>query len=248
MTTETMAAWVARGRAHQGEGRAADALPCFRRAAREDPQSPIPSFHLGEALWQLGLPAEAVAAWHRSARLVRSFVPPRQALSEAALLHGDFASASAMAAEAAAAAPQNERAQAAAAAAAAALHDTAAMQLCARQIGHNPELVQVPALANAYAAALAAVDSAARSALFDALAMRAAMAPPALLATLAERGASIPGDTAERAWIPDDAESLRRIAVAARNLDSELAARLADSYSTLTASRAAPPVPTTRLS
>ncbi len=243
MTTETMTAWVARGRAHQGEGRAADALPCFRRAAREDPQSPLPQFHLGEVLWQLGLPVEAVAAWHRSAHLDRNFVPPRQALGEAALLHGDFANASAMAGEAAAVEPHNDRAHAAAAAAAAALHDSAAMALCAEQVGRMPALVQVPALANAYAAALSAGDSAARTALFEALSRHAAIAPPALLATLAEQGVTIPDDTAERAWIPDDAESLRRIAVAARHVAPELAARLADGYSRLTASRAAPPVP-----
>ena len=69
-----MVEWVARGRAHQFEKRAADSLPCFRRAIREDPQSPLPHFHLGEALWQLGLKAEAVAAWHRSARLDAAFL------------------------------------------------------------------------------------------------------------------------------------------------------------------------------
>ncbi len=243
MTTETMTAWVVRGRAHQSDGRAADALPCFRLAAREDPQSPVPPYHLGEVLWQLGLPAEAVAAWHRSARLDRGFVPPRQALSEAALLHGDFASATQIAGEATAAAPQNDRAHAAAAAAAAALHDDAAMILCAAQIERNPALVGVPALANAYAAALAADPSAARTALFDALARCAANAPPALLATLAELGVPIPADTAGRAWIPDDAEPLRRLAVAAAHADPQLATRFGQHYSTLTASRAAPPVP-----
>ncbi len=243
MTTETMAAWVARGRAHQTEGRAADALPCFRRAAREDPQSPVPLFHLGEVLWQLGLADEAVAAWHRSARLDGSFLPPRQALSEAAILHGDFASAAQIAREAASAAPQNDRAQAAAAAADAALHDAAAMRLCAEQIERNPALVAVPALANAYAAALTAADSPARTALFDALSKRPVLVPPALLAMLAELGVPIPADTAERAWIPDDAESLRRLAMAASRANPQLAAVIAQSYSTLTASRAAPPVP-----
>ena len=34
--------WLARGRVHRGEGRPADAIPCFRRAAREDPRSPLP--------------------------------------------------------------------------------------------------------------------------------------------------------------------------------------------------------------
>ena len=54
-------------RLHLREGRAADAIPSLRRAAREDPRSPLPPFHLGEALWQLGLRDEAVDAWRRDA-------------------------------------------------------------------------------------------------------------------------------------------------------------------------------------
>jgi protein O-GlcNAc transferase len=236
-----MAEWVARGRAHQFEKRAADALPCFRRAIREDPASPLPHFHLGEALWQLGLKAEAVVAWHRSARLDSAFLPPRQALSEAAMLQGDFANARVIASEAIAAAPQNERAQAADIAAAAAMHDPVALARCAELVERVPSLVQVPAIANAMVSALATADPDARSRLYVALAKHADHAQPALLATLVELGSPVAAELAHRTWAPGDADPLRRIAIAAGT--PTLAAKLAGIYSSLTASRAAPPVP-----
>ena len=61
--------WVARGRAHQWEGRPVDAMLCFRRASRADPRAPDPHFVLGEVLWQLGRLPEALAAWREAARL-----------------------------------------------------------------------------------------------------------------------------------------------------------------------------------
>jgi tetratricopeptide (TPR) repeat protein len=100
MAANAFADWLARGRAHQGEARPADAIPCFRRAAREDPRSPVPHFHLGEVLWQLGLTTEALQAWRTAAGLDRTFLAPRLALAEAAMTHGDFASASVVAREA----------------------------------------------------------------------------------------------------------------------------------------------------
>ncbi len=238
-----MTEWVARGRAHQFADRAADALPCFRRAAREDPKSPLPPYHLGEVLWQLGLTADAIAAWHRSARLDITFVPPRQALTEAALLHGDFSSARQIADEAVAAAPQNERVQAAAAAAAAALHDPVAVARCAELVERSPALARVPAMANAYAVALAADVSIERSALLASLAKHVGLAAPPLLAVLAENEVPMPAGMAERAWVPDDSDAMRRIALAVSGSDLQLAANLADRYSALTASRAAPAVP-----
>ena len=238
-----MAQWVARGRAHQIEGRAADALPCFRRASREDPTSPLPLFHLGEALWQLGIPAEAAAAWHRSAQLAPGFVPPRQALAEAALLHGDYATALAMASEAAAAAPQDVRAEAVAAAAAAAQGDPDALVRSADVIGRAPALVRVPALAHAYVDALTAAAPAARAPLHRALAAQVDAVPPELLAVLAEHGAPMPAGLAGRAWSQGDAEALRRIAVAVHRADAPLAVTLADIHGALTASLPAPPVP-----
>ena len=77
MTAAAFDEWLARGRVHRGEGRPADAIPCFRRAAREDPRSPLPHFHLGEVLWQLGLAGDAERAWQAASR-------PRQDILAAA--------------------------------------------------------------------------------------------------------------------------------------------------------------------
>ena len=126
MAANAFADWLERGRTHQNEGRPADAIPCFRRAAREDPRSPVPHFHLGEALWQLGLTTDALQAWRTAAGLDRTFLPPRLALAEAAMTHGDFASASAVAREAVALAPQDARARATSIAASAAAGDRGA--------------------------------------------------------------------------------------------------------------------------
>ena len=54
VATRSFAEWLARGRSHQREGRAVDAMLCFRRALRDAPQSVDVRFHLGEVLWQLG--------------------------------------------------------------------------------------------------------------------------------------------------------------------------------------------------
>jgi tetratricopeptide (TPR) repeat protein len=119
--------WLARGRVHRGEGRPADAIPCFRRASREDPRSPVPHFHLGEVLWQLGLADDAVRAWQASANLDKTFSPPRLALAEVALTRGDFVTAADNAAQASSLRPGDTRAQltAVAARAAAGIADTA---------------------------------------------------------------------------------------------------------------------------
>ena len=55
--------WLKRGRAHQWNGRAIDALLCFRRAQRVHPRASDAMFHLGEVLWQLGSHAEAERIW-----------------------------------------------------------------------------------------------------------------------------------------------------------------------------------------
>ncbi|MEO6564696.1 MAG: tetratricopeptide repeat protein, partial [Casimicrobiaceae bacterium] len=243
MTAAAMAEWVARGRAHQSEGRAADALPCFRRAVREDPTSPVPLFHLGEVLWQLGIPADAAGAWHRSAQLAPGFVPPRQALSEAALLHGDFTTALAMARGVAAVAPQDLRNEAMAAAAAAALGDVAALGHSADLIGREPALVQIPSLTHAYAKVLTAADPAARATLHRALVAHVDVAPAELLAVLVEQGAPLPAGLAARTWTWADGDALRRIAVAVHHVDSSVAQVLAGTYAALTAAQPAPAVP-----
>ncbi len=111
MTAAAFDDWLARGRVHRGEGRPTDAIPCFRRAAREDPRSPVPYFHLGEVLWQLGLADDAVRAWQSSADLDKSFSPPRLALAEVALTRGDFSVAADNATQASALRPDDARAR-----------------------------------------------------------------------------------------------------------------------------------------
>jgi len=238
-----MAEWVARGRAHQSEGRAADALPCFRRAVREDSTSPVPLFHLGEVLWQLGMPAEAASAWHRSAQLAHDFVPPRQALSEAAMLHGDYATAQVMARQVADVAPQDVRNAAVAAAADAVLGDPGALGRSAVLLEREPSLVQVPSLAHAYAEALPAADPAARASFLRVVAARMDMVPPELLAVLAEHGAPMPAGLVARPWTWADGEALRRIAVAVHGTDPTLAIGLASTHAALTAAQTTTPVP-----
>src|SRR5207344_2205372 len=82
--------WLARGRAHQREGRAVDAMICYRRAARSVPKAADPRYYLGEVLWQLGRTADARAAWHETTVLSPQHVAARQALAEASLVAGDL--------------------------------------------------------------------------------------------------------------------------------------------------------------
>ena len=64
--------WLKRGRAHQWNGRAIDALLCFRRAQRVNPRASDAAFHLGEVLWQLGRAPDAIAAWRDAAAANRA--------------------------------------------------------------------------------------------------------------------------------------------------------------------------------
>ena len=74
MAAPDYAQWLARGRAHQAQGRAVDAMLCYRRAIRGDPKAPEAQFHLGETLWQLGrLPDEALEAWRAAAQTNGTF-------------------------------------------------------------------------------------------------------------------------------------------------------------------------------
>jgi len=244
MAANAFADWLARGRAHQGEARPADAIPCFRRAAREDPRSPVPHFHLGEVLWQLGLTTEALQAWRTAAGLDRTFLAPRLALAEAAMTHGDFASASVVAREALLLAPHDARARATSIAASAATGDRGDIVVAASLFAADPALARIPSLAMALAAALAAVpESEERDALLRTIAPHAATLPAGLLASLAESGAAIPDSVAGRPWTLADAEALRRLAVLMQRSNTHVAERLAIAYSALCGSLPPPPVP-----
>src|SRR6188508_2119418 len=91
MADDAFATWMERGRAHQLAKRPVDAIPCFRRAVREAPASPVPHFHLGEVWWQLGRASDALGAWRRAADLDANFLAPRLALVEAGLHEGEYA-------------------------------------------------------------------------------------------------------------------------------------------------------------
>ena len=240
MAAGAFADWLARGRAHQSEGRPADAIPCFRRAAREDPASPVPHFHLGEVWWQLGLPGDALQAWRTAAGTDRTFVAPRLALAEALLSLGDFANANVVAREAALLAPHDARARATAAAAAAATGDRGAVAEATALFAADPALAHVPSLAVALAAVPAGDE---RAALLRAIAPHAATLPALLLAALAESGAAIPDAIAARRWTLADVEPLRRLAVAVQRRNAQLADRLALAYCALCGSSPPPPVP-----
>ncbi len=236
--------WLARGRAHQQEGRPTDAIPCFRRAAREDPHSPLPHFHLGEVLWQLGLAGEALNSWRTAAALDRTFLAPRLALAEAAMTQGDFANAKAAAAEAVALSPQDARANATLLAASAATGDHAALGDAAAVFGQDVALAHSPSLASALAMALAATrEDPQRQPLLDALTPHVGTLPPVLLAALAECGVAMPDSIARRGWPLTDIDALRRLAVVIARRDAGVADRLAVAYSALAGSLPPPPVP-----
>ena len=242
MAQDVFADWVLRGRAHQQEGRPADALPCFRRAAREDPRSPLPHYHLGEALWQLGLVDDAQRAWHAAADRDRAFVPPRLALAEAALARGDYAAARALAGDAVAAAPDDARARLTLAASGAALGDHDALADTAARVAADAAPAAAPALASALAAALRA-GGAGHDALVAALAPHVAALPLPLVAALAEAGAPVAADIASRRFALADLPAMRRLAVALQPRDPATAARIAAAYSALAAMTPPPPVP-----
>jgi predicted O-linked N-acetylglucosamine transferase (SPINDLY family) len=118
MTEAAYAEWLARGRGHQSAQRPLDALQCYRRAIRESPAAPDAPFHVGELLWQLGRLDEAMQVWRDLAQRQPAFVPPWQALAEAALGRGDRALAREAAARVLAIRRDDARAQAVAAIAA----------------------------------------------------------------------------------------------------------------------------------
>ncbi|MGI8894871.1 MAG: tetratricopeptide repeat protein, partial [Casimicrobiaceae bacterium] len=243
MTTRVYADWLARGRTHQWEGRPADAIACFRRAAREAPHAADPRFHLGEVLWQLGLTDEAIGAWREAGRIDGKFLAAHLALAEALFSRGDWAGATEAATEALAAAPTEPRALAAKVAAMAATGDLAALTQLADLVSSASSLASAHVPAAPLALALDAAQAGAeRDALLDALTPHAGQLPPSLLATLAENGRVTAVALRDRKWVPADAEALRRIAVALFVDDPEAAVIATDAYGTLCA-EAGPPVP-----
>ena len=242
MSEAAFSEWIARGRAHQQAGRPADAIPCFRRAARELPASPVPSFHLGEALWQLGLADQAVSAWRASAAHEARFVPPRMALVEVALTRGELAAARVLADEVVASQPDDARARATLLATRAALGERDALAQAAAAFSQSPELAHAPTLATALAAAITQGRDAS-AVLANALAPHVATLPAVLVAALAECGVPLPATLAGRRFTPDDLDALRRIALATSVTQPDVAAAIANAHAALASTLALPTVP-----
>jgi len=243
MSQEIFAAWLERGRTHQREGRPADAIPCFRRAAREAPASALPHFHLGELWWQLGRPAAALQAWRRAADLDATFVAPRLALVEAGLHEGEYGLARDAAAQVAAVAPTDARARITHLVAAAATGDTAALVALPPLLAADAALAQAPPIARALAHALDHAESGAAQGLVAHLAPQVGTLPTCLVAALVARGVALSASFAARAFTLDDRPALRALALALHARDTGLADRLAEAYCALTSALPRPPVP-----
>jgi len=220
-------------------GRPIDAVLCFRRAAQADARGPEARFHLGEALWQLGLTEGAIQSWRDAAQVDPTFVAARIAVAEALLTRGDYEGARAAAAEAVALAPGEHRAQTSYGAAAAALGDSAALAAFAKLLPTQPDLALLPAYAPALARALErAPRSDLRSGLVAQLATMAASLPAVLLApVVSEAFAHHPTALIEalraRTWQRGEIESLRRIIVALHASAPALAGELAATHAAM---------------
>ncbi|HET7607154.1 MAG TPA: tetratricopeptide repeat protein, partial [Gammaproteobacteria bacterium] len=100
------------GRAHQAEGRAIDALLCYRLALREAPDGIDARFHLGEIAWHLGNAGDAIAAWQGVAARSTGHLPSLHALADAYAATGQFDAATQAASRVLALAPKEPRASA----------------------------------------------------------------------------------------------------------------------------------------
>ncbi len=245
--------WLARGRAHQSEGRAIDALQCFRQAQRVAPRAIAPRFLLGQLLWQLGKVQDAIVAWRQALAIAPGDINLLLPLAESLLATGLPGEAREFAARAVALEPARGHATAlraiAAMAVAGATNDEEAMAELATLLAREAWLLGIPMLAGPLALALdAATESPGRAALAAVLAgLPAALGemPPLLLALALEHaskthGGPVATGTAEllavaaaRGYTADDQEALRRIALAAAQARSPVARGLIAHYATV---------------
>jgi protein O-GlcNAc transferase len=265
MAALTYGELVARGLAHRREGRAVDAVPCFRQAARLAPQAPDPRFHLGEALWQLGLLADAIAAWRDACSVAPSHPASYFALGEALLATGDAQGAAQVAKQLRALGTDTPRRAAIEAIAALMLAAgdsadvratrTAAAAELVGAVRGEPTLASAALLGGALAAALdrlppGAERDACIAAVVDAAApVDAATVPPGLLALVCEHMPAqadremLYTPSLQRGYLASDHDALRRIARAAADAMPALAGAFAQCYATLCMWAFAPPMP-----
>ena len=224
MATVPFAQWLARGRAHQWEGRPVDAMLCFRQAARLEPRAPDARFHLGEVLWQLGRLPAAVAAWREATAIAPAHVAAWTAIAEASLAGGDYPAALEASLRVLALTPDDARADAIAGIASLAAGAEGATARILAAFERAPALVGVPTVAGPLALVVGGAPAPDSDALIAALAPRLA-APeiakttaPLLLALAAESAAAPPAlleHAAARGYAPGDHDALRRLARAA---------------------------------
>jgi len=225
-----LAEWLERGRVHQRQGRAVDAMLCYRRAAREEPRAMEPRFHLGEVLWQLGRLPDAIALWREAAGLAPDHPAVQMALAEALLGTGEMQGARDIAARRLAGRPNRPHARAIVAVAD--LHEQkdarAAAAAFVEALAAMPALVGVTAIAGTLARAVDRADPADVAPLLAAIAAldptpeRVASMPATLVAQVIEHVSATPSEprlaawleaARARAWALADHDALRRVAV-----------------------------------
>jgi predicted O-linked N-acetylglucosamine transferase (SPINDLY family) len=175
--------WKDRAREHLAQGMPLDALTCFRHAARLRPRAPAPLAGIADALWRLGRPHDAIAAWRELVARRPDHAAGWLAIAEAAAFVGDDAGVRDAASHVAAAMPDDPRAAfivACARLADASTRDDACASLV-ELVRANPAIVRPPHFAGLVARALAA-DATACIPLRETLAANAANLPLALFA------------------------------------------------------------------
>ncbi len=259
MATPDHVQWVQRGYTRLAEGRAVDALRCFREAARLAPGTREPHSGLGEAFWHLGRIGDAIGAWREAAHGEPPSAPALEALAEALLATGAAAEARDVAVCALAQAPGSVRAAAVRAVAQLLLGDSvdAAAGVVAAALHRLPTLATRPSLMGPLALALdAASTDGVRAVVLARLATipdAFVNVPPLLLALAFERASADPGlsvaglvaTARARNYAAADHEALRRIARAVARLDVDAGRELASRYAALCVAELAPAVPRT---
>jgi tetratricopeptide (TPR) repeat protein len=249
--------WVRRGRGHQWNGRAIDAMLCFRRAQRVDPRASDAPFYLGEVLWQLGRVPDAIAAWRDAAAANGAHLAPNLALAEAHLGAGDFEAAASAADAALKIDADNTRASIIAELAWILQGRVdAGTATILQRVERERAWLDVPAIGTAVAAVLDRYPALSGRAEF----LVALAQPPAALATvnplllaLVIDSAARAGDTAglselatiarARSYRRDEHDALRRIAGALAQVDPNAAEELRARHAALVSEAFAPAVP-----